>query len=702
MKIKKKQIKIPTAKFGLEQIGNIAESLPEATTLLTSPFQKSTATSGGEATMQSIQGIANGVATGAKLGSFAGPMGAVAGAIGGAAVGLVGKKGDEAEMTSFTDYDEGTLGTGLIGAFTNKKLRKERKRVKMNAYNNRAAVQGTEYLANEYYTDYGDMDTNTFAVGGLVLPSLVYADDGELIKTPDGDINKIPEQGKPTDSNLLNLPEGSRILSNTLKVPGTKDTFAKVGEKIMKKKSKSKYTDKYAENSQMLNDMNNQIAYDNLFELQEQVKAKKGIKPKTKQLIPAAEYGEETGTKKPRGPFNGRRQFSVKGNYYTMVDPTKKVYKYDQPMGPPEQVEMVQPEYFTAGEGEWSDENTRQMLNDLTKKNLTNTKDFALFPSDPNLKRWGINEGWSKGLEGGLINPNEVSEQPQQASVKAYPSKTPSKKGANIGTKQVSTNTETNNNRTPYDWAEDTYYRYVLPYNNLELNTVDDSVPEIEDTASDINPENYINKNKFPWDKIINGLTGLAEISPALSNLFTGKPKNIDANYNPYANAILNAARGRRYNINPALRDIERNRAISNYNASQVNTNTGAGMAFRLANAVNTDKAISDIRAQESNINNQYLGEYANIANNLGQQWVGATNLAEDLNRKSYANARNIRRQGLSQLSQWLQNRRLMSNQTSRDNALLNLYAPFLEGIFTNEDIKNYAKWIKKGGNSWE
>lgn len=654
MKIKKKQIKIPTAKFGLEQIGNIAESLPEATSLLTSPFQKSTATTGSEAAVQSVQQIASGAATGAKIGSIAGPMGAAIGAIGGAAVGLVGKKGDEAEMTSFTDYDEGTLGTGLIGAFTNKKLRKERKRVKMNAYNNRAAVQGTEYLANEYDMNYGDMNTNSFAIGGIVPSNLVYADDGELIKTPDGDINKIPEQGKPTDSNLLNLPEGSRILSNTLKVPGTKDTFAKAGEKIMKKKSKSKYTDKYAENSQMLNDMNNQIAYDNLFELQEQVKAKKGIKPKTKQLIPAAEYGWNEPIS--NYTFIGKDKYS---------DPSMSQY-------------MTNREWLLNNPDSQA---AQKLLVDINSGKYgsigNNTVDFEIFP------RLSMD-----GKQGPVHNAVMQFKIPDNVKWRTPASDS-------LG----------------YDWQKEdplnqglksNWQRYGLPPSIDYTLDIDDYNPEVNSTEQDIDPENYKNKKKFPWDKVINGLSGIAEISPALSNLFTGKPKNIEANYNPYTNAILNAARGRRYNINPALRDIERNRAISNYNASQVNTNTGAGMAFRLANAVNTDKAISDIRAQESNVNNQYLGEYANIANNLGQQWVGATNLAEDLNRKSYANARNIRRQGLSQLSQWVQNRKLMRNQISRDNALLNLYAPFLEGVFTNEDIKNYAKWIKKGGNSWE
>ena len=92
-------------------------------------------------------------------------------------------------------------------------------------------------------------------------------------------------------------------------------------------------------------------------------------------------------------------------------------------------------------------------------------------------------------------------------------------------------------------------------------------------------------------------------------------------------------------------------------------------MAFRLQNAIATNKAIAAARAAESNANNQYRAKYANTMNNLGQQWVQATNLASELNVRNRDAARNIRRTGLSQLSQWAQNRELMSNQRSRDNA---------------------------------
>lgn len=682
----KKKRKIPAAKFGLEQISNMVENAPEAINLLTNPFQTSTATSGKEATQQSISDILSGAGTGASIGmSIGGPLGAGIGAIGGAAVGLIGKKGQEAEMTSFTDYDEGTLGTGLIGAFSNKKLRKERTRIKNNAWNNRSAVYGTAQLQSDFSEKYGQDEVVSVAYGGTIPSQLVYADDGELINTPYGDINKIPEEGKPTDSNLLNLPEGSRILSNTLKVPGTKKTFAEMGNKLINKK-KSKYTDKYSENSQKLNDMNNQIAYDNLFVLQEELKKKKGIKPKTKQLVQAAEDGTQVG----RGPYSGRRVFKVKGNEYSIVDPTQKVYKYDQPMGPNAPESYEEAKYFTAGEGPWSYQNTMEMLLTNTKKNLlTPNAKKAMFVSDPNLSAWGFNEGWSKGLS----NSNYLSDTEISSKNTSTPNTSSKKTTRSIPQTSHSLASTVDEINPIYMYDEEKAPLEMAPLYR-ESSKPGITMSKIPLTVNEDNPED---KNTLNWSSLISGISQLA---PALSNIFTSNPKSIDANYNPYTNAILDTMRRRRYNINPLLRDISENRAIANYNANQFNTNTGSNLAYALQTAINSNKAVADARAQEQNVNNQYLGKYVNTMNDLGQQWVNTTNYTEDLNRKAQANARNIRRQGISWLSGILQNRELMRNQKNRDDAMLALYKPFLEAGFTTSDLKNMLKYIKKGGNN--
>lgn len=611
----KKKTKVPAYAFGTQfkEIGNnLLGNAPDILNTLTTPFQKSNATTGGQAAAQSVSDIASGAATGFQV---AGPIGAAVGA----GIGLIGRSGEEARMTSFTDYDEGSLGSGLIGAFSNRKLRRKRAAIKKNAYGNRAAVQGTNYLQSEAYEDMIGMNTDTMANGGM-SSSLAYVDDGELIQTPDGSISKVPENNKPTDSNLVSLPEGSRVLSDKLKVPGRKETFAQLGEKMMAKK-KSKYNDRFAENAAKLNEMNNNMIHDQLFAMQESVKQSKGIKPKTKQ-IQAAALGDEI------KPGLGDR----------IVD--------------------------------------------------------AIY--NPN-RKWGAGVQWGTGNN-------------QWYHVPVNPSNTqPTSTTATV----TSTNTgliDEGKPELPFTWYGTVNplkpkHPELLTATNDEMAGLGDALTSQADKVTTLPKSNAYSKpkpenNKFDWGS---ALSGMASLAPIMSNLFTGRPETVDAVYNPYATSISNAMRRRRYDISPAIEDLNRNRATSNYNASQINTSTGANLAYRLQSAVNTDRAIASLRSQESNVNNQYLGDYANTMNSLGQQWVNATNMANEANAQNRATARNIRRAGLSQLSQWAQNRELMRNQKARDMEMWPLYQRFLQAGFTEDDLRammnsNRSTIKRKGG----
>lgn len=621
-------IKNNPANTNIGNISEIAQAIPGAINTLTSPFYTSTATTGGEATMQSLTGIAEGAGSGAQLGmTIGGPVGGLVGGIAGAAVGLIGKKGKAAEMTSFTDFDEGTLGTGLRGAFRNKKLRRRRAAIRLNAFQNREAVAGTERLANEFNEDNTEFDTDVFEYGGKVPSSLAYVDDGELIQTPDGSVSKVPEQGQPTDSNLVNLPEGSRILSNTLKVPGTNKTFAELGDKVMTRK-KSKGKDIYAQNANMLNEMNNKLMHDKLFAMQESIKAKKGIKNKTKELESFARGGDNT----PAG-------YNAAG---FMIDPR---FAGEISMGVSAPTPRVRDTWGIKG--------------DVTA------------PWD--------NYGRVSEVNAGTL-PEVTITAPKRTKFSS--SQTISKKATPRVAKSV-----------------------VAPEIMSDLSTIDEIVPEVSATPQDIRTRSImptigtnpttVNTPEVNSPNWVDAISDFATLAPIMSNLFTGNPESVQANYNPYASAIANTMGRRRYNINPLLRDIEQNRDVANYSASQQMTNTGHNMAFRLQNAIQANKAKAAARATESNVNNQYKGEYANAMNDLGKQWVNATNLASDLNAQNRASARNIRRAGLSQLSQFAQNKSLMRNQSKRDKAMLELYKPFLQAGFTSDAIKNWSKYLR-------
>lgn len=624
----KKKTKVPAYAFGTqfkEIGGNMLENAPGIINTLMTPFQKSTATSGGEAVAQTLGDMASGAALGFQV---AGPMGAAVGAL----PGLFGAKGQEAEQVDFVNYTKSTKGKGLIGAITNRGLRKREARIKKNTYSNRAAVQGTNYLQSEAYDDMIGMNTDTMANGGM-SSSLAYVDDGELIQTPDGSISKVPENNKPTDSNLVSLPEGSRVLSDKLKVPGRKETFAQLGEKMMAKK-KSKYNDRFAENAAKLNEMNNNMIHDQLFAMQESVKQSKGIKPKTKQ-IQAAALGDEI------KPGLGDR----------IVD--------------------------------------------------------AIY--NPN-RKWGASVQWGTGNNQWYHVPVNPSNTQPTSTTATVSTSTPTRRRKATST---STNTgliDEGKPELPFTWYGTVNplkpkHPELLTATNDEMAGLGDALTSQADKVTTLPKSNAYNKpepenNKFDWGS---ALSGIASLTPIMSNLFTGRPETVDTVYNPYATSISNTMRRRRYDISPAIEDLNRNRATSNYNASQINTNTGANLAYRLQSAVNTDRAMASLRSQESNVNNQYLGDYANTMNSLGQQWVNATNIANEANAQNRATARNIRRAGLSQLSQWAQNRELMRNQRARDMEMWPLYQRFLQAGFTEDDLRammnsNRNTISRKGG----
>ena len=604
--------------------------------MLTLVGGNSNATTGSEAAKESVQSVFKGAATGAKMGAALGPVGAVVGGIGGAVVGSIGKSG-KVQVNGFYEDPTLTLGTGFKGAVQNKGLREKYRREKERVLGNRFALQNSALLNADWNETY-DQSVDTMAYGGTTS-SLAYVDDGELINTPDGNILEVPEEGKPTDSNLVNIPEGSRILSDTLKVPGSKETFAQMGKRMMSKK-KSKGKDKYAENSAKLNQMNDQMIHDQLFNLQESIKISK--------KSPANKF-KDGGTK--RG-FTYRDNSGKEYNYQVgdTFDYRGRKYK------------VTDRNSAVPLDGKYSDFNTN-MNPDNVLTPLYQTQGLPI--NLPNVD-----------ASASAIAANRIARRPRAKMVDTVNNE------LDLSNLPLIDNTLDLSAEYPSRLGQET-----IP---MTPSAVQSEIPE--SAGSTRSPRI---RNSFDWRKLGQGLTDLAALTPVLSNLGT-TAESFDTVYNPYSSQILSTMAGRKYDITPVRRAIRENRAISNYNASQSNTNTGANMAYRLQSQVAADKAIADLYSQKSNIENQYKGEYANTLNNLGQQFVSARNMSTDLNARSRAAARNINREALSQISNYAQNRRLMNNQRSRDMAMLDAYAPFLESIYTTEDYSNLMNKFRR------
>ena len=215
-----------------------------------------------------LAGLGGGAASGAAIGTMLAPgigtaIGAGAGALLGGIAGGMGSGGSVNELTS-----EYTMPSGIAGMFGHSKGYIRRKTNTI-----RTGIQSevdSNRLAADYYSENGYNMPTMAAKGGIIPNTLAYLDDGELIRTPDGQIGAIPEEGKPEDSNLTNVPVGTQVLSDKLKVPGTNKTFAEMGKKLMNTKMKG--SGLYAENSKKLNDRNNQIKYNQLLAQQESLK----------------------------------------------------------------------------------------------------------------------------------------------------------------------------------------------------------------------------------------------------------------------------------------------------------------------------------------------------------------------------------------------------------------------------------------------
>lgn len=670
---------------GMAGIGQAGDAINSMISNITGPATASTVS---ESRMQTAMGTISGTAKGAAAGfAVGGPVGAIVGGVAGLASGITGKKGSvSVSKNPYDDTVDIKYGTGIRGGARNRrKLRRQAEQAQANARSNQASLQMGSMNEQEFYEDY-DNDIQTMAQGGMTS-SLAYVDDGELLNTPQGIITEVPEEGKPTDSNLVNLPEGTRILSDKRKVPGSKETFAQMGKRLMSKK-KTTRTDKYAENAAMLNEMNDQAIYNKLFAIQEGTK----VSRKTKNGIQAAAGGDVITA-------------ANKGRYTKIADRLYRPWNYwedtyDSTRYTPSKYNAVNTPTAVSNNLNLNNEIQSRVPDEQIATPRRNTPNFFTNASSLAAKTLAsdalVNSGeWRGGVPYWLLSatgsPRSTSAEQAITNVSTLPATvtTGTRKTTGITrmpSSKKNTLVEPVNNEL--DLSGETISRVgdeVAPYIATTRTT------NITDNSSS-NPTD--NKN---WSHSINDiLTDISALAPTISNMYA-RPEQFNATYNPYESQIRSTMANRKFDISPAKRAIRENRSISNYNAANYNPSTGANLAYRLQSQIAADKAIADLYSTASNVNNQYAGEYANTLNSLGQQRVNATNMAIDMNARSRAAARNIQRTALTQLSQYAQNKQLMKNQKSRDMAMLDMYGPFLEAGYSSKDFASFMKKFKKG-----
>lgn len=644
MKKKNNKKTIPAYAFGMDQLSNYL--------------------GGANVFGSAISGLSEEGSTGDVAGSTIGSAASLAGAgltVGGPIGAAVG----------------GGLGlvSGLIGSIKRKKQMQALRRRKETLNKTKIGMNAAAETEGEYW-DNNDL-AYTFENGGI-LPDLAYLDNNEVVRDDSGNIVQVPNTQPGTDNHLVDASTLESVLSDKIKRPGTNRTFAKEGQILSKMTKPSKGKDIFAENTNRLNKINANKAYNKLLAEQEAVKAAKGVKPKVKG-IPAYEDG--TNNRKLRwGIWNvedvNLPDLNVLDRLFTrdakdISDPDATVTKgragiydvkpviYNRNAAHNTALQMGSPTTGTWFAPLQTTVATPQQVDAITYANDEPIAvDIPLLPieSEPTLTNTYTN-----------------------ASNKQV-TKTPSTTGS-VTTKQT---TKPNITKTTTQRLSEPTIPLVNTSMAIDWEDVVTPV-NIPTSADEATKKRALGKPKSGYSP------DWLSLAPTVYNTLQSLrgPEEEPLVLNPYTGAIRSTMARRRMNIEPARLANSRSRAISNYNLANINANTGANLAARTQAAVDEYASNANMYATKQNADNAYLGEYANTLNNLGQQFVQSENMYNYLNARNRAAARNFGATATSQLGKWSQVNRQMQNQYNRDQMTLPFLADFLSQGFTKEQVDN-------------
>lgn len=642
MKKKNNKNTIPAYAFGMDQLSNYL--------------------GGANVFGSAISGLSEEGSTGDIAGSTIGSAASLAGAgltVGGPIGAAVG----------------GGLGlvSGLIGSIKRKKQMQALRRRKETLNKTKIGMNAAAETEGEYWDD-NDL-AYTFENGGI-LPDLAYLDNNEVVRDDYGNIVQVPNTQPGTDNHLVDASTLESVLSDKIKRPGTKNTFAKEGQILSKMTKPSKGKDKFAENTNRLNKINANKAYNKLLAEQEAVKAAKGVKPKVKG-IPAYADGK------------GKKSFLNTPIVELLSDLNFNIFnRENEDISGAEAVVRGVP----YGRHESALNQPISKLLSHSNYNKAAARNTAINLGSPTTGTWFAPLQTAAATPQGVDAVTYANDEPISVDTHVVPTKPVSPTPAVNTTKSVPSKSTT---KTPSTSSTKTVPNYnfvdapmldieepVIGFNDAYTQSLEAPKKPVA-AKPDLSPiSNTVGNKKSPKDKagVIDYSPDWLSLAPTVYNALQSlrNPEYEQTVLNPYTGAITNTMARRRMNIEPARLANSRSRAISNYNLANINANTGSNLAARTQAAVDEYAANANMYATKQNADNAYLGEYANTLNNLGQQFVQSRTLANDLNAKNRAAARSFGTAAVSQLGQWSQVNRQMKNQAARDNMIYPYLANFL------------------------
>lgn len=590
----------------------------------------------------------------------------------------------------------GGVGNLVSGIFRKNAINKQ-KRIKANAKEIAMGKGNAATLEQKYWDD--NSLAYTFENGGI-LPDLAYVDNNEVIRDDSGNIIQVPNSKPGTDNHLIDASNLESVLSDRIKRPDTNKTFAQEGKKLVNMTKRSKGKDRFARNADRLNQINANAMYEQLLTEQEAVKAKKGIKPKVKG-IPAYEDGKSRQilTRIPGkigyfkfDPSSGE-YFDVNGKYAGSVN-VNEIESVINATAKETMAGLNLPKLSTPS------------ITDTNKSKAYKTSIPTKNIYDPNnyIAQW--KPEYSEALKAAAVPNKEIKLNPNKRLIQTYGSapafydvlpesnEVDAITGETIpvgtnepvrdipkaslpGTAPITKKKTAKGVTTPSKQSKSVAAPSQAPLLDIaDFNPALASDPIYAPLLSieDFNPTLTPDEIKTPSKSSFN-FGSLSGLSPILYNWVQSRrrPEVEDQVINPYTGAINRAMASRKLNIEPTLAANRRSRAIARNNMAKLNPNTGMNLAYGNQLATGEYAQNASVYANRDNANNQYLGEYANMMNNLGQQTV----LTNDLNARNRAAARNFGATAAGQLGQWSQTKEKMRNQARRDRQIL----PYLQNF---------------------
>ncbi len=559
-----------------------------------------------------------------------------ASALGKIGTAIVGTKGSVDEITG-----DITEGSGILGRKNRKKLQMQSGIVK----NNIAAAQNSAAYAADWYKQNGYNDPVLFANGGIIPNTEAFLDDGENVRTPYGDITHIPEEGKPEDSNLVSVPVGSQVLSKKLKPKGSKLSYAEMYDKG-KAKENTKGNGVYAMNTRRLNKNYNQALFNEILELQES--DKRSNSSTNKYVHGTAGVGEPIVTAEQRKNKTTPLDVSANPNYNPNIVHNKDLTKQS---------------WYTSNNPEAYQKAASAVGTFLKDKNNYNAA-YKTLSGLPQIRKntdtgMSFEDAVIKNIQDGLYG-----------QVHDYFT--------------INGNAENGNTQAqePTAYGADRAGSRFIPQRNVQFNIAKPNL-----TDSKINVRSIKDKPKnYGWlNDLADASAGL--IGPLMNITAKKGPSNVPYTYTPQYGPT-------EYNINPLLVDMNRNRAIANYNMTNINPNTGANMAFGIQSAINADNQLAKAYAEKNNQEANMAMQNANIYNNWGRFDADARHTAAVENAQDLAAVNQARRQGWSDLGTAIQtmgkDRRLMR----KDKMLMAAMEPYLNKGMTSDKLAEIYSYL--------